>query len=171
MKIIDPNNNAQVFGISVFLAGGCTKEGWRDTFFKYINGFILNSLIIFDPYNENIQDNYHQIKWEQDKIQQCDILSVYFDKYTEQPISMLELGRMLELAKDKSINIETPLGTSTIYVNYGKPLIVGIHPEAPKKNDILIQMELLGHKAEVCTPEQHATNIISAYEQIKSRYK
>ena len=172
MQIISPNDNLPVkSAITVFLAGGCTSGGWRDEFFEYIKGFILNSLVLFDPYNANIKNNTEQIKWEVDRINEADIFSVYFDKYTDQPISMLELGKMFELAKDKCVHIETPLGKTAVYTQYGKPLVIGIHPEAPKREDILIQEQLAGFKADVCTPTKHAQNIITAYESIRSQMK
>jgi hypothetical protein len=174
MQIINPNNEKEftdIARISVFLGGGCTTSGWRDEFFTYIKQFILSSLVIWDPYNPEITDVYTQIKWELDKINSCDILSVYFDKYTDQPISMLELGKMFELAKDKCVHVETSIGKTAVYTQYGKPLIVGVHPEAPKREDILIQCQLAGYKAFVCSPQDHAKHIIEAHQDIKSQMK
>jgi hypothetical protein len=40
----------------------------------------------------NLQFN-HQVNWELNKLDQCDIIFMYFSPETQSPISLLELGR------------------------------------------------------------------------------
>ena len=71
------------------------------------------------------------------------IFSCYFDKYTNQPISMYELGRASVLCKEQSVKIMVKENVgSVVYTNYGFPMVVSVHPEAPKKQDIICQCGL-----------------------------
>lgn len=159
------------FEIACFMGGGMGNTQWHEEFFTTLNSYVLNKLVVYNPYNPNITDVRKQIEWEfnylNNYINDHFIFSMYFDKYTDQPISMYELGRVSVLHNSETIKLNTKLGHSSIFTRYGFPAIVSIHPEAPKKEDIKIQCELAGILALERTPEEHADAVIREYDIIK----
>lgn len=164
--------------ICCFLAGGCTDTQWREELYNYFNNVSCNHLVLIDPYNPNIINKEEQIKWEfnhlNNFLDKGFIFSIYFDKYTDQPISMYELGRASALCKPQSIEIVkrgSLTTTTSVNLNYGFPMIVSIHPEAPKRDEILIQCNLVNVLAIVRDYEQHAKAIRTQYNEIKYMLK
>lgn len=166
--------------IACFLAGGCASTEWSDKVLKYLNEYTLNSLVIYNPYNPNIESHFKQVEWEfnylNKYINDNFIFSVYFDKYTDQPISMYELGRASVLCKEQSIKIgpyNDPFmdKTSCFFLNYGFPMVVSVHPESPKKQDIICQCGLAKVEVQERTPEEHAKEILWYYKDIRNHMK
>ena len=159
------------FEIACFMGGGMGNTEWHEEFFKTLNLYNRRLLVVYNPYNPNITDARKQIKWEftylNEYVNDHFIFSMYFDKYTDQPISMYELGRASVLHQSETIKLNTKLGHSSIFTRYGFPMIVSVHPEAPKKEDIKIQCELAGILALERTPEEHADAVIREYDIIK----
>lgn len=160
--------------IACFLAGGCGNIEWQERFINELNKYVLNSLVIYNPYNPNIESHFKQIEWEfnylNNYINDHFIFSCYFDKYTDQPISMYELGRASVLCKPQSVEVvkKGPLTTTTsVNLNYGFPMVVSVHPEAPKKQDILAQCGLAEVSVQERTPEEHAHQVIMWYKDIR----
>ena len=56
---------------------------------------------------------------------------------------------------------------SVVYTNYGFPMVVSVHPEAPKKQDIICQCGLAHVTVAERTPEEHAHEIIKEYKNIR----
>lgn len=166
------------FELACFLAGGCSSTDWSERVLKYLNKYTLNHLVVYNPYNPNIESQFKQIEWEfnylNNYINDHFIFSVYFDKYTDQPISMYELGRASVLSKPVSVSIsctDDPYRSRSdrfsYYVNHGFPIIVSVHPEAPKKQDIICQCGLAKVEVKERTPEEHAKEIIFWYNDFK----
>lgn len=163
-----------------FLAGGCTNNEWRIQTYAELNKYICNSLVIYDPYNPKIESQFKQIEWEfnylNNYINDHFIFSVYFDKYTDQPISMYELGRASVLCKPVSLKLslcDVPDKYNCVshYINYGFPMVVSVHPEAPKKQDIICQCGLAKVEVFERTPEEHAKEIVKYYKDIRNQMK
>ena len=153
--------------IACFLAGGCTDTEWSQEVLSYLDKHNLNSLVIYNPYNSNIESQFKQIEWEfnylNNYINDYFIFSVYFDKYTDQPISMYELGRASVLCKPQSVEVVkrgSLTTTTSVNLNYGFPMVVSVHPEAPKKQDIICQCGLAKVEVSQRTPEEHAKEIL-----------
>lgn len=165
-----------------FLAGGCTNNEWRIQIYAELNKYICNSLVIYDPYNPKIESHFKQVEWEfnylNKYINDNFIFSVYFDKYTDQPISMYELGRASVLCQEQCIHIGpwydrsfNDRRTICYYWNYGFPMVVSVHPEAPKKQDIICQCGLAKVEVFERTPEEHAKEIVKYYKDIRNQMK
>jgi len=88
---------------SVFLAGSIemgTAEKWQEKVEEAISEYEVN---IFNPRRDdwdssweqkqsNKQFNY-QVNWELNKLEESDIIFVYFDPNSKSPITLLEVGR------------------------------------------------------------------------------
>lgn len=158
--------------IACFLAGGCGNTEWSERCINKLNQYTLNHLVLYNPYNPNIKDPKEQIEWEfnylNKYINDKFIFSIYFDKYTDQPISMYELGRASVLCKEQVIKIGPPNDSmnnlSTLHhLNWGFPMVVSLNEQAPKKMDIGIQLDLVHIPYCVRTPEEHAEAIVFKY--------
>ena len=113
---------------SIFLAGSITGAvDWqnraKDCLIPYYN--------VFNPRRENYSTfdpsvEKEQITWEHDHLLFCDNIMFYFSHETLAPITLLEYGKMLSIAQWVQLNI-----------------FVCIHPEYKRKNDVLIQTELM----------------------------
>ena len=130
------------------MAGGMGNTDWHEVFFDELKDTPLNILY---PYNPNITDVVQQIVWEHTGLSHFNkfIFSCYFDKYTYQPVTMLELGKMLVL---KNI--------------HKFPCVVSFHKEAKLKQDVQIQCELENVIAKERTYREHAQAVKQAYERM-----
>ena len=148
--------------IACFLAGGMSNTGWIDTFMDTLCGIDRNilrnkelqDLVIYNPYNEEIE-MLHQIFWEYKYLNSYVdtgkfIFSVYFDKYTDQPISLFELGKILGHLQ---------------YKNFG--FVASAHPEYKKLEEVQMQCVFCGYTLEVRDPFQHAHAVVDEYKRIK----
>lgn len=154
-----------------FMAGGCGDTKWREIFLDVLNQHILNHLVIFDPYNDNITSTFSQIEWEyyhlNNFINRNFIFSVYFDKYTTQAISMFELGKALALCQPCFVKVETGATQTNVVQNYGFPVVISMHEDSPVKQDLICQCGLMHKEAKVRTPEEHALEVIKVYKDIR----
>lgn len=165
--------------IACFLAGGCSSLEWRERFYKRLEKYSLNHLVIYDPYNPNIESIYSQIEWEfkylNKYIKDKFIFSIYFDKYSNQPVSMYELGRVSVLSQPSYITIDLdenkPGQKHKIFTNYGFPAVITIDEEAPKRQELICQCGLAKLNQHLGTPEDHAEHIAYQYGIIKSQMK
>lgn len=166
--------------ICCFLAGGCSNIEWQTKVMNELDKHTLNNLVIYNPYNPNIESPFKQIEWEfnylNNYINDHFIFSVYFDKYTDQPISMYELGRASVLCQEQCIHIGpwydrsfNDRRTICYYWNCGFPMVVSVHPEAPKKQDIICQCGLAKVEVSQRTPEEHAKEILFWYKHLKEQ--
>jgi len=105
MKVFKPNDIYQEVPenvVSVFLAGSIEMgiaEDWQSNVqeqFKY------DDIVIFNPRRDDWDSSWvqqqsnpqfnHQVNWEMDKLEDADIIFMYFSPETKSPISLLELG-------------------------------------------------------------------------------
>jgi hypothetical protein len=123
-----PINELRRNGDLVFLGGSITgAANWQiEAKNKLIEHFnVINPRRAdFDISNPNAERE--QINWEFNYLNQCDIILFFFSNETLAPITLLELGAMLERTK---------------FAIWQK-LYIGIHPEYKRKNDVIIQTEL-----------------------------
>lgn len=108
----------------VFLAGGITDcPDWQQIVRK---GLHNPYWILLNPRRKNfpVHDpnaTREQVTWEYNMLNSADLITFWFAKETIQPIVLFELGR---------------------FVNTKKDILIGIHPEYPRKQDVEIQTEL-----------------------------
>lgn len=157
--------------IICFMGGGMGNTEWHKRFFDELNNYCLNHLVIITPYNDNITSIWEQVQWEfyhlNNFVNKNFIFSMYFDKYTDQPISMYELGRALALCKPSYVKVSTGVQDVAVVQNYGFPVVLSMHEEAPKKEDLKCQVGLLHETIWERTPEEHAQALIRVYKDIK----
>ena len=91
------------------MAGGMGNTDWHKEFLDCLKRHNLNYLVVYNPYNANIVNHDAQVEWEFKYLSLYKgnfIFSIYFDKYSPQPISMYELGRMLALKDCKHLTVQ-----------------------------------------------------------------
>jgi hypothetical protein len=107
IQVIKPNSDTQIeLGkISLFAAGSIEMgkaEDWQKVLTSKLEA-LGKDLTVYNPRRDdwdsswtqeqsNLQFN-HQVNWELNKLDQCDIIFMYFSPETQSPISLLELGR------------------------------------------------------------------------------
>jgi hypothetical protein len=111
IKVIKPNSKSlleksnKVSGISIFLAGSIEMgkaEDWQKVLTSELKS-LGKDLTVFNPRRDdwdssweqkesNDQFNY-QVNWELNRLNESDIIFMYFSPETQSPISLLELGR------------------------------------------------------------------------------
>ena len=113
---------------STFLAGSITgawnwQERATEVLIPHFNVFNprRSNYSTFDPAVEK-----EQITWEHDHLLFCENILFYFSHETLAPITLFEYGKMLAISQWAQLNIFTC-----------------IHPEYKRKNDVLIQTELM----------------------------
>jgi len=104
MQVIKPKylNQEQNYAISCFLAGSIengSAEDWQKIVENELSDYPLT---IFNPRRDNwdpsIENRIHnedfsyQVNWELDRLDESDIIFMYFAPGTVSPISLLELG-------------------------------------------------------------------------------
>jgi hypothetical protein len=108
---------------SLFLAGGITgTSDWQEQLISCIDKMNLD-IVVFNPRREYFpiddpSQSEEQIKWEYDFLRRADIISFWFPPETLCPIVLYELGAWSMTAK---------------------PLLVGVHPDYERINDVIIQ--------------------------------
>ena len=126
----------------VFLAGGITNcPDWQQTMRKLLFNercFLLNprraNFPIHDP-----GAAFVQLEWEHQMVKKADLISYWVAKETIQPIVLFELGKYLDTYKN---------------------ILIGIHPEYPRRQDVEIQTRLVRPDFKfVYSLEEHADQI------------
>ena len=168
MRVINAPQEYESFAeITCFMAGGMGNTEWHERFMHQLQKYKTPDLVIYNPYNANITSTFSQIQWEFKYLEACNIFSIYFDKYTDQPISMYELGCMLIKAQTNEIQIVHNGNLLGTLPQGGIPCVISMHEEAPKKEEIKIQCGLRHQLAVVRTPEQHADAVYKQYLLLK----
>ena len=164
-EYLDNKSDKDIF---CFLAGGITDcYNWQDRVIKKLKIFDdcwgLDNLVVCNPRRKNFPidkqgEATKQIKWEYFYLTTCDIFSMYFcGGRSVQPICLYELGSY----------------TRHFMNRYGEDvlnhIIVSCENEYSRKNDVIIQSELL-LKCDVvnrlATPHKHAKNIALKYLEL-----
>ena len=150
--------------IACFLAGGMSNTTWLNEVISAIEKYntkynnVLNNLILYNPYCTNIDSTVNQVFWEfnylNKYIDSGFIFSIYFDEYTEQPISLFELGKILGILTNEEKR--NKIG-----------FIASANPKYKKLEEIQIQCICCGQLLEVRTLEEHAMSIVQAYKSMK----
>ena len=133
--------------IVIFLAGGITDgQDWRESVISNLNKKYSSNdrVVIFNPRREGYGkleeiEVYNQIKWEYDALKKCDIFAIMFcESKSVQPISMYELGKQLSYCKYTFGKNENIIHT-----------LIGVEEEYSRKEDIIIQSNLMGYPVDV----------------------
>jgi hypothetical protein len=136
MQVIKPNSKFQKteHNCSVFLAGSIEMGKAEDWQKRIENHFIKTEVTLFNPRRDdwdsswtqeqsNPQFNY-QVNWEMNRLEEADIVFMYFSPETMSPISLLELG----LHANDNIIVCCPKGfwrkgnVDIVCTRYGIPL-------------------------------------------------
>jgi hypothetical protein len=120
-----PNRVYDTSKKSIFLAGTITGAAdWQAEVTKALDDF---DIVVFNPRRENfpIHDPnaaFEQIKWEFDMLRKADMIQMWLASETIGPICLYELGAwsMTE-----------------------KPLVIGMDPKYPRRQDVEIQTKLV----------------------------
>ncbi len=134
---------------SVFLAGGITNcPDWQSYVAEKLKGL---PIAVFNPrrksYPQDKKYIFEQIEWEHQRLREADILAFWFSEGSLNPIVLFELGSALE--RDK-------------------PIIVGVHPDYPRKTDVEIQTKLERPNINIFSDlDSFAAEIIKFFDRIK----
>jgi hypothetical protein len=106
MEVIKPEPKNRVYSnksVKVFLAGSIEMgkaEDWQAVIPELFKD--RNDLTFFNPRRDDWDSSWeqkatnpefnYQVNWEMDKLEECDIIFMYFSPDTKSPISLLELG-------------------------------------------------------------------------------
>jgi hypothetical protein len=145
---VNPNNYLPgVKTLKVFLAGGITGcPDWQTDIVKALE-IMPDNLVLFSPRRKDfpIHDPSAaraQIQWEFDKLREASLISFWFPKETPNPIVLFELGCW---------------SAST------KPIIVGVHPQYARRQDVEIQMSLARPRLKVVYSVEEVAKEIKSY--------
>lgn len=104
MQVIKPNSQNQVseHRTSVFLAGSIEMglaEDWQVRIERELEQY---DVTVFNPRRDDWDSSWTQeqsnpqfnaqVNWEMNRLEECDIMFMYFSPQTKSPISLLELG-------------------------------------------------------------------------------
>ena len=104
MQIIKPNSENQItnYRPSIFLAGSIEMglaEDWQVRVEKQLDQY---DVTVFNPRRDDWDSSWTQeqsnpqfnaqVNWEMNRLEECDIMFMYFSPQTKSPISLLELG-------------------------------------------------------------------------------
>ncbi len=133
-RIDDTNRIAQLKPF-LFLAGSISNASdWQTEACRILS----EKYTIFNPRREffDVKDpkvEEEQITWEHYYLEECQNILFYFALETVAPITLFEYGCYLE---------KTYPCPHNNYGTYSKNLFVGVHPDYPRKNDVIIQTRL-----------------------------
>lgn len=155
--------------ICCFLAGGITgRPDWQKEVIKLLQEKNPENLVIFNPRRKDFDftdpfASRKQIEWEFYYLNRMDIFSMYFCKDTIQPICLYELGRYMEVMKNRFPD------------SYIDRIIISIEPVYARMYDVIDQANLaLGYDESTnqhiwyhtTSYKLHAEEIMRAYERI-----
>lgn len=132
----------QTNNYSVFLAGGITNCSlWQDKMVEALKQF--DHLTVFNPRRKNFEmfkdeskykESVEQITWEYENLKSVSQIIFWFTNETLQPITLFELGTVLE----RWVN-------SSSYNGEKQDLIIGCDKKYPRYFDVMIQCQLRGY--------------------------
>ena len=158
MKVIKPPGMpVDFYAISVprlFVAGGISNtSNWQDEFLNLLSD---QYIVAFNPRREDFDANnkemeIEQITWEWTALRNSDIISFLFSPETLCPITLFELGTVLEKSPFK------------------QKIVVGCHPDYKRINDIRIQLSLRNTSIQVVTDLPSLANQVKDWLQKTKR--
>ena len=102
MKVIKAPNREKSNGFSVFLAGSIDMgeaENWQEQIEKVLKD---TDVTVFNPRRDDWDSSWEQdisndqfreqVQWELDRLEEANLIIVYFDPKGKAPITLLELG-------------------------------------------------------------------------------
>lgn len=104
MQVIKPTarNQECKHGTAVFLAGSIEMGKAEDWQKRIENAFRKSDVTFFNPRRDDWDSSWtqdqsnpefnYQVNWEMNKLEQADVIFMYFSPETKSPISLLELG-------------------------------------------------------------------------------
>lgn len=108
-----PSRAIPKFKKSVFLAGSIemnAAEDWQAEVEKKLQS---KNVALFNPRRDNWDSSWkqtledenfvEQVEWELERLEECDIIFMYFDPETKSPISLLEFGLYAKSDPEKLI--------------------------------------------------------------------
>jgi hypothetical protein len=108
IHVIKPNSEIQtnLNQISIFLAGSIEMgkaELWGLKVIEALSVLKDSNITVYNPRRDDWDSTWtqeqsnpqfnHQVNWELNRLDQCDIIFMYFSPETQSPISLLELGK------------------------------------------------------------------------------
>lgn len=118
MKVITPEYIKDVYNdnkdnqilckCSIFLAGTIDNgefHDWQNELITMLSSYSLPDVIIYNPrrehWNKNAsqEEQYQQIDWEQNYLDECDYIVMVIGENSKSPISLLELGQYSQSGK------------------------------------------------------------------------
>lgn len=168
MRVVYPNELYELrdTDITVFMAGGMGNTAWHDKFLGTLQSLDTNNLVVFNPYNAEIDSEYQQIIWEINRIKSCDIFSIYFDKYTQQPASMYELGYFIASQSENKLDLYRNDELIQTVKYGGKPYVISINPERDNNRDLIIRCGIEHFSSKERTLEEHAQTVYEEYRRL-----
>jgi len=134
----------------IFLAGGITGcEEWQTVVKHALED---KDVVILNPRRANfpIHDPnaaQEQITWEYNMLRKATCISFWFSKETIQPIVLYELGTWSMFMETKPLSC------------LPEKLIISIHPEYSRKQDVMIQSNLQKIYTTVCYLHDHVQKL------------
>lgn len=105
LKPNDSNSDLVQDEVTIFLAGSIEMgiaDDWQTKLIRYLNEQGIERIKIFNPRRDSWDSSWtqeesnpqfnQQVNWEMNKLEQSDIIFMYFSPETKSPISLLELG-------------------------------------------------------------------------------
>lgn len=124
LKVIKPPDYKSP---TLFLAGSISgAKDWQSEFISLLEKENLD-LTVFNPRRDTFdtsckQMTVEQIEWEHHHLLLADAIVFYFSNETVAPITLFELGK---------------------FVYTDRPLMIGMHPDYPRRLDVEVQLRLV----------------------------
>lgn len=150
VKVVEAPNAiysvSERFSLKIFIAGGISgcRDWQRDLIHRIIDSYEIKSpdynlpfkypeVTLYNPRrkefdirNSSMEDE--QVSWEYENIDKCDLISFWFSDETIQPITLLELGKVIGM---------------------NKPMVIGVDDDYERKGDVEIQLRLAGFTGKI----------------------
>ena len=106
IRILKPtDSDLDLVEVTIFLAGSIemgVAEDWQTEISRFLQEKEIENITIFNPRRDSWDSSWkqeegnlefnHQVNWEMNKLEESDIIFMYFSPETKSPISLLELG-------------------------------------------------------------------------------
>lgn len=125
-------------GPTIFLAGGIT--GCADWQAQMAVAMSNRGYTVFNPRRDDFpelmttqEDELEQVRWEKYHMEKAHKIIFWFAEETVQPITLFEFGKWLNYNS----------------MGYRKPMVVGIHPNYPRRMNLHAQIALARPNLEI----------------------
>lgn len=149
MVYIEAPDRTEAGKKGLFLAGGITNCGpWQTELIEKIKSL---DIAVYNPRRKDfdVKDpnaSLKQITWEHDMLRKADVISFWFAPETMQPIVLYECGA---------------------WSMTQKPILIGVDPKYPRRQDVEIQTELVRPQVKIVySLDDLAAQIFQLFNQI-----